>query len=163
MSSIRVKVTGDNRRLLKRLKLLSDVDIKGINKSLAEGIRTSTVDRFKTEKDPEGKKWKTSVRAREKGGKTLTKTAKLRTSIRSRASDSGFAVGTNDIRAATLQFGDERTIKPRRGPVLRFQVNGTWVSAKQVHVKIVGRPFLGISEEDHKEIQRGLEEALEET
>ena len=160
MSSIQVRVTGDNRRLLKHLQQLSDVDVKGINRSLAEGIRTSTVNRFRTEKSPEGKKWKSSIRAMEEGGKTLTQTSKLKSSIRARASGDGFAVGTNDIRAATLQFGDERTIKARRGPVLRFKIGDKWVSAKQVHVKIVSRPFLGISEEDEKEITRELEEAL---
>lgn len=163
MSSIHVKVDGDTKRLMKRLQLMGSVDIKGINKSIAEGIRTSTVERFRTEKDPEGKKWKTSVRAREEGGKTLTKSSKLKTSIRSTASTAGFAVGTNDIRAATLQFGDERTIKPRRKPVLRFRVNGRWISAKQVHVKIPARPFLGLSEDDEKEIRKALEQALEES
>ncbi len=162
MSSIKVKVTGDKRRLMKRLKLFTDVDIRGINKAIGEGIRTSTVERFRTEKGPDGKKWRTSIRARNEGGKTLTDTSKLRTSIRTKASMDGFAVGTNDIRAATLQFGDERTIRPRRGPVLRFKIDGKWISAKQVHIKIVGRPFLGISEEDDKEIKNVLETALEE-
>ncbi len=160
MSSIRIEVTGDNRRLLKRLRNLSGVDVKGINRSLAEGIRTSTVNRFRTEKSPEGKKWKSSIRAAEEGGKTLTKTGVLKNSIRTAASGSGFAVGTNDIRAATLQFGDERAIKARRGPVLRFRTGGKWVSAKQVHVKIAGRPFLGISQEDEREITKELETAL---
>ena len=124
MSSIRVEVTGDNRRLLKKLGLLSGVDKRGISSALAEGIRTSTITRFRTERDPEGKKWKASIRAMDKGGKTLTDTSKLKTSIRAKASADGFAVGTNDIRAATLQFGDERVIRARRGPVLRFQING---------------------------------------
>lgn len=162
MSSIRVEVTGDMRRLLKRLQMLSGVDMKGINNSLAEGLRTSTMGRFRTEKDPEGKKWKTSIRAREEGGRTLTKTAKLKTSIHATSSASGFAIGTNDIRAATLQYGADRTIKPRRGPVLRFKVNGKWVSAKQVHIKIPARPFLGISEDDDREIKKALEDVLEE-
>lgn len=146
---------------MKRLQLMGDIDIKGLNKSIAEGLRTSTMERFRTEKDPEGKKWKTSIRAQETGGKTLTKTAKLKTSIRSTASAGGFAVGTNDIRAATLQFGDERTIRPRRGPVLRFKVDGRWISTKEVHVNIPARPFLGISEDDDKEIKKTLEDALE--
>lgn len=162
MSSIRVEVTGDMRRLFKRLRRLSNVDMKGINNSLAEGLRTSTLERFRTEKDPEGKKWKTSIRAREEGGRTLTKTAKLKTSIHSTSSAAGFAVGTNDIRAATLQFGTDRIIKPRRGPVLRFKVNGKWISTKQVHIRIPARPFLGISEDDDREIKKALEDALEE-
>lgn len=162
MSSIRVEVTGDKRRLIKRLQLMNGVDIRGINRTLAEGLRTSTMERFRAEKNPEGKKWKTSVRAREEGGKTMTKTARLRTSIRSTASTGGFAVGTNDIRAATLQFGDNRTIVPRRGPVLRFKAGGQWISVKRVHVRIPARPFLGISEDNDREIKKVLETALEE-
>lgn len=162
MSSIQVRVEGDKHRLMKRLQMLGNVDIKGLNKALAEGIRTSTMERFQKERDPEGKKWKTSIRAMEEGGKTLTKTSQLRTSIHSVASESGFAVGTNDIRAATLQFGDERTIRPRRRPVLRFKMNGKWISTKEAHIKIPARPFLGISEEDDKEIKEMLEEALKE-
>lgn len=161
MSAIRVEVTGDKSKLIKRLLSLSGVDLRGINNALAESIRTSTVQRFRAEKSPEGKKWQPSIRAREEGGKTLTKTTKLKTSIMAVSDTTGFAVGTNDIRAATLQFGAERTIRPVRSPVLRFQVGGRWVSAKQVHVKIVARPFLGISEEDDKEIIQMLEDALE--
>lgn len=160
MSSINVRVEGDLKRLLKRLKDLESVDVRGVNMALAESLRTSTMERFRTEKDPDGKKWKTSIRAREEGGKTLTKSAKLKTSIHSTASASGFAIGTNDIRAATLQFGDSRTIRPRRGPVLRFQVDGRWISAKEVHIKIPARPFLGISEDDDKEIKKTLEGVL---
>ena len=163
MSSVHVKVSGDKRRLMKRLQLLGDVNLKGINKSIAEGIRTSTMARFRLEKDPKGKKWKPSVRAQESGGKTLTQTAKMKTSIRSRASADGWAVGTNDIRAATHQFGDERIIRARRGPVLRFMIDGRWISKKQVKVKIPARPFLGISEEDDKMIKAELESALEES
>lgn len=162
MGSIQVRVDGDKRRLMKRLQMMGNVDLKGLNKSIAEGLRTSTMERFRTEKDPDGKKWKTSIRAQNEGGKTLTKTAKLKTSIQSTASSDGFAVGTNDIRAATLQFGDERTIRARRGPVLRFKVDGKWVSKKEVHVKIPARPFLGISEDDEKEITKALTGALEE-
>lgn len=163
MGSVHVKVTGDNRRLIKRLQMMAELDVKGINKSIAEGIRTSTMERFRLEKDPEGKKWKPSIRVREEGGKTLTETAKLKTSIRSTVSAGGWAVGTNDIRAATHQFGDERTIRARKGPVLRFKVNGVWVSTKQVHIRIPARPFLGISEDDDKMIRAELKAALEES
>lgn len=151
MGSVHVKVTGDNRRLIKRLQMMAELDVKGINKSIAEGIRTSTMERFRLEKDPEGKKWKPSP---VHGGrrKTLTETAKLKTSIRSTASAGGWAVGTNDIRATTHQFGDERTDPGEEGPVLRFKVNGVWISTKQVHVRIPARPFLGISEDDDKMI-----------
>lgn len=50
----------------------------------------------------------------EEGGKTLTKSTALRSSIRSDSSADGLAIGTNDIRAATHQFGDTRIIKAKR-------------------------------------------------
>ena len=111
MSSVRAELSGETDELLQRLNRLSHLETRGVLNSIAEGLRTSTVERFTEEKSPEGTSWKTSIRAREEGGKTLTKTTQLKNSIRSEVSDGGLAVGTNDIRAATHQFGDERTIR----------------------------------------------------
>ena len=158
MSSI--KVTGDTAALLKRIAALRSVDTAGAMSAIAEGLRTSTVERFDKSMSPEGKKWKTSVRARDTGGKTLIKTSNLRNSIRSESDRSGMAVGTNTVYAATHQFGADRLIKPKRKKVLRFQINGSWVSAKQVKVRIPARPFLGISEEDDEEIKDILDDMM---
>ena len=111
MSSIRAEMSGDTDALLQRLNKLKSLEKRGVLNSIAEGLRTSTVERFQSEKSPEGVGWTPSIRARESGGKTLTDTTTLKTSIHSQADESGLAVGTNDIRAATLQFGDERTIR----------------------------------------------------
>lgn len=162
MSSVNVNVEGDVQRLMKRLGRIAGVDKAGINNTIAEGLRTSTIERFQAEKSPEEKKWKQSIRAREDGGKTLTKSTALRSSIRSEASADGLAIGTNDIRAATHQFGDTRIIKAKRKKALRFRINGRWVSKKEVKVTIPARPFLGVSEEDEEEIKKLLGKALEE-
>ena len=162
MSSVNVKVDGDVQRLMKRLGRIAGVDKAGINNTIAEGLRTSTIERFQAEKSPEEKKWKQSIRAREEGGKTLTKSTALRSSIRSEGSADGLAIGTNDIRAATHQFGDTRIIKAKRKKALRFRINGRWVSKKEVKVTIPARPFLGVSEEDEEEIKKLLGKALEE-
>ena len=163
MSSVNVKVDGEVQRLMKRLGRIAGVDKAGINNTIAEGLRTSTIERFQAEKSPEEKKWKQSIRAREEGGKTLTKSTALRSSIRSEASADGLAIGTNDIRAATHQFGDTRIIKAKRKMALRFRINGRWVSKKEVKVTIPARPFLGVSEEDEEEIKKLLSQALEES
>ena len=144
MSSVNVKVDGDVQRLMKRLGRIAGVDKAGINNTIAEGLRTSTIERFQAEKSPEEKKWKQSIRAREEGGKTLTKSTALRSSIRSEASADGLAIGAHDIRAATHQFGDTRLIKAKRKKALRFRINGRWVSKKEVKVTIPARPFLGV-------------------
>lgn len=162
MSSIRAELSGDTDALLKRLNRLENRKLRGVLNSIAEGLRTSTVERFTEEKSPEGKQWKTSVRAREEGGKTLTETSQLKNSIRSEVNESGLAVGTNDIRAATHQFGDERTIRAKNQKYLAFQVGGKWRRVASVRVNIPARPFLGISEEDEQEIQDALHGILEE-
>lgn len=91
MSSIRAEMSGDTDELLQRLNRLSHLETRGVLNSIAEGLRTSTVERFTEEKTPEGTSWKPSIRAQEEGGKTLTKTTQLKTSIRSEVSDSGLA------------------------------------------------------------------------
>lgn len=161
MSSIRTELSGDTDELLRRLNHLSSLDIRGVLNSMAEGLRTSTVERFTEEKSPEGNSWRPSIRAREEGGKTLTRTTQLKNSIRSEVSGDGLAVGTNDIRAATHQFGDKRTIRARNKRYLAFKIGGQWHQAAAVNVNIPARPFLGISREDEQDIRDILEEALE--
>ena len=100
-----IRLEGDIRKLMKRLKHYSDLDKKHITAAMAEAVRTSTLERYKQEKDPEGKKWKSSIRAEAEGGKTLTDTARLRNSIRAKSDASGFTVGTNTIYASTHQLG----------------------------------------------------------
>lgn len=162
MSSIQVKLTGDADRLLRRMYELSNIDTKGIMNTLAEGIRTSTVERFSAEKSPEGKKWKPSTRALDEGGKTLTKTTRLKSSIHAESGAAGFAVGTNTVYAATHQFGASRTVRANKKKCLKFQIGKRWVSAKEVQVNIPARPFLGVSEEDHQEIQDTLQSVFKE-
>lgn len=162
MSSIRAELSGDTDELLQRLNRLGNLETRGVLNSIAEGLRTSTVERFTEEKSPEGKPWKTSIRAREEGGKTLTKTAQLKNSILSEVSESGLAVGTNDIRAATHQFGDERTIRAKNKKYLTFKIGGQWKKAASVKVSIPPRPFLGVSEQDEQDIKDALEEIFEE-
>ena len=89
----------------------------------------------------------------------MIQTAQLRNSIHARSDASGFAVGTNVKHAATHQFGEPgRTIRARRKKALRFQVNGRWVSKKKVRIAIPARPFLGLSEEDMREMKATVEE-----
>lgn len=162
MSSIRAELSGDTDALLKRLNRLGNLEARGALEAIAEGLRTSSVERFTEEKTPEGEPWKASIRAREEGGRTLTKTAQLKNSIRSEVGEEGLAVGTNDIRAATHQFGDERTIKAKNKKHLTFKIGGQWKKAESVKVNIPPRPFLGISGQDEQDIKDTLEEIFEE-
>jgi phage virion morphogenesis protein len=139
---------------------MENTNFKGINQAIAESLRTTTRERFKDQKSPSGKEWKKSIRARERGGVTLSDSARLKNSIRSRSDGSSAVVGTNTIYARTHQFGDTRTIRARAKNGLKFKIGNKWVTKKQVTIRIPERPFLGISEEDTKEIQSILEDAL---
>ena len=160
-----IKLSGDTRELLRRIRDFAEIDKKKINSVLGEALKSSAKERFKTEKSPEDKKWKTSLRASTESGKTLTKSAVLKNSIHKRSDASGFAVGTNVIYAATHQLGDEGrqiTIKAKTSRGLVFWIGGKWIRKKQVtiKVKIPARPFLGISDEDRKEIKGTIEDFL---
>ncbi len=160
MSSISIRMDGGLDGLLAKLEQMSGIDKAGVMNAIAEGLRTSTVERFASEQSPEGTRWKPSIRATEKGGKTLTKSSVLKNSIHAKADSTGAAVGTNTIYAATHQFGAERTIRAKNGKYLRFTAGGRWVSVPSVRVSIPARPFLGVSKEDEGEIRAILEEAL---
>ncbi|CAH8249895.1 phage virion morphogenesis protein [Paenibacillus melissococcoides] len=74
---------------MKRLRKLQEVDIRRTGLVLAEALRTSTLERFKEQKGPDGKAWSTSIRASQENGSTLTDSARLKNSIKSTADGSG--------------------------------------------------------------------------
>lgn len=159
MSSTSIRLDGDVSALLRKMRSFSEIDKKGLNAALAETVRESTLERFRQSKGPDGKKWKTSIRAANTGGKTLIASSQLRNSIKSYSDEKGFAVGTNVKHGATHQFGEPgRTIRAKTSKGLRFQVGGRWITKKQVKVKIPARPFLGLSSEDMGEIKATVEE-----
>ena len=61
MSSIRIELGGDADELLEKLKKLSTMERRGVLNAMAESVRTSTMDRFDTQTDPDGKKWGPSM------------------------------------------------------------------------------------------------------
>lgn len=158
-----IRLDGDVRKLMRKLNHLENVDVRGASLTLAEALRTSTRERFKEQKSPDEKQWTKSIRAINEGGTTLTDSAGLKNSIKSTAEGSGFAVGTNKIYARTHQFGEKkRVIKAKTSKGLRFKINDEWKNKKEVTVKIPARPFLGISEEDMREIKGTLEDIISE-
>ncbi|TCL43218.1 phage virion morphogenesis protein [Harryflintia acetispora] len=164
-SSIRLE--GDVKGLLRRINQFAYLDKKAVSAAMAEAVRTSTVERFKKQTDPQGKRWKPSIRAQREGGVTLSDKGRLRNSIKSKSDASGFAVGTNLIYAATHQQGEKGrriTIRAKTSKGLVFRYKGRWMRKQQVKiaVKIPARPFLGLSEEDMQEIKGTVEDALRE-
>lgn len=144
-----IKIEGLDQLNVK-LKQLENLDIKGIKGAIGQSIRTSTMERFQNEEDPEKKKWVPSIRTKESlslnlSNKILTKSSNLRTSIRVESSSNSVEVGTNTIYAATHQFGDKRIVRAK---------------GKAIKRNIPKRSFLGINEEDIEEIKSILEDAI---
>lgn len=156
MSSIRVELTGDNQALLDRLRELEEADIAGAMAAVGEAIRTSTLERFDAGKDPEERAWKTSIRAQQDGGKTLMVSRDLANSIHVESSSKGVEVGTNKEYAAIHQFGG--TIRAKGDGPLKFKIGDQWISKKSI--KMPARPYLGINDEDMREITHIIEDAV---
>ena len=161
MSGIRVSIQGEFDAYKERLQRMGSLDRAALMAAIAEALRTSTDERFENEVSPEEVAWKRSIRA-SGGGKTLTDSGRLRTSIHARSSAKGAEIGTNTIYAATHQFGESgRTIRAKKKPMLAFQIGGKWYHKKQVTIKIPARPYLGLSDEDHEEIIGLMEDAVQ--
>lgn len=101
----------------------------------------STRLRFRTETGPDGKKWKPSLRVQLRGGKTLTKDGHLSGSVSTNYSREYAEWGVNRIYAAIHQFGG------RAGRSLRLQ--------------IVARPYLGVSNDDQRDILDALQRRIQ--
>ena len=105
--------------------------------------------RFRTELGPDGQRWKPSLRARLNGGRTLTRDGHLAGSTSASAGPTTAEWGVNRIYAAIHQFGGE--IRAKGGGALRFKLaGGGFATVKKV--RMPARPFLGVSDDDAKDI-----------
>jgi phage virion morphogenesis protein len=125
-------------------------DLSDLMDILGLYLESSTIERFDTETAPDGSKWTPSRRAREQGGKTLTDSARLKSSISHRSSATEAEVGTNVIYARIHQYGG--TIRPKNGEYLTFALPGGLGFRRVSQVTMPARPFLGLSDEDETEI-----------
>ena len=65
-----IRLEGDTQALLRKLRSFSELDRKKINAALGAGVRESTLERFKRSQGPDGRRWRSSIRAAAGGGKT---------------------------------------------------------------------------------------------
>lgn len=157
-----VSVDLEIKKFSKVLKNLENTNFKDINKNIGESLRNSTLDRFKKQEEPSGKKWVKRKFGNSKK-RILNNTGTLRKSIKVKADKKMVHVGTNLKYAGTHQFGAKnRRIKAKKGKYLKFKVGNRWVSKKEVKINVPARPFLGISEDDKKEISDILKDYVEE-
>ncbi|WP_320046500.1 phage virion morphogenesis protein [uncultured Ilyobacter sp.] len=113
-------------------------NLSPVFRKISIDIKNQTMKNFRQEKDPDGNSWKKS----RSGGKTLTKTSRLKHSIRPKSGEDYAMVGTNIKYAKIHQYGGKITAK--NGKQLRFQyAKGKWASKKSVIIP--KRTFIGIS------------------
>lgn len=147
---------------------------------------SSTRLRFARQVGPDGQRWKPSKRALKTGGQTLRLKGHLLASISYRASNRGAEWGSNRVYAGIHQFGgtinklafsSTLRLRTRRGGALLRQKDhaNLAVFARKSHKQAVerrytvgahaitmpARPFLGVNDEDGREIVRLGEAAVD--
>lgn len=142
-------------------------NMRGLYDQIGASLADSTRRRFDNEQAPDGSPWPPSMRALAEGGKTLTDTARLKTSITFEADDTGVSVGTNVVYAAIHQLGGDIHqaarqqvihFKRKRGGRVEFaKANKKATFAQKVSVgertiHMPARPFLGLDQDDNAEI-----------
>lgn len=124
-------------------------DLSPTMEAVGAYLVSSTQRRFETGIAPDGVAWKPSIRVLMYGGQTLKDYGHLKGSIAAIPHRDSVEVGSNKIYAGTHQFG--ATIHAKKGPNLKFQIGGHWISKPSV--TIAARPFLGIDQRDQVEIE----------
>ena len=148
----RIELTGREETL----SFLADAvdrteDKRGLFDAMGASLVLSTQQRFEREEDPEGNPWPDSLRKLVEGGRTLTMTARLASSITHEATERSVAVGTNLIYAAIHQTGGTIRAKSSKGLRFRSPGNGGWVTKQEVTMP--RRAFLGLDRDDEAEIR----------
>ena len=171
-SGVRMNWGGLDTALLRAAKALSDR--QALLEACGEALVSGTLKRFEDEEDPEGKKWTPSIRSMptedkttavrrdargrilkgsgkkikgNRGGKTLTDTARLRGSIDSAVAGDTVLVGANTVKLGS-NFKYARI----------HQMGGK--AGRGHKVTIPARPYLGISKDDWEEIEGTISEFI---
>jgi phage virion morphogenesis protein len=135
-------------------------DLSDLMDGIGLYLESSTIERFDTETDPEGKPWEKSQSAIDRGGKTLTDSGRGKASITHRYSATDAEVGTNVIYMRPHQLGIDETVSVGAHTRTINQAFGrplpggltVQVGAFERQMKLPRRSFLGISDEDEAEI-----------
>lgn len=155
---MRFSLSGDLRRLNRRLERMARAKIASITPKVREQLVSSTIRRFNQQRDPSGRPWaplaasttaprrkdlrrdgalRASAARKAAGRKILVDTARLRNSISGRSSGTQVAVGSNVVYATIHQFGG--------------------LAGRGRKVRIPARPFIGISTDDEQYIMQQLQ------
>ena len=135
---------------------------KPIMNAVGTALVEGTHQRFEREVGPDGVAWASlnSGYAAGKRGPGILRESGMRGglmgSITRKASKDTVEVGTNKVYAAIHQFGG--TISSKSGGYLSFAIGGQFVRVRSVTIK--ARPFIGISQEDERNVAEVVEGAL---
>lgn len=174
MSGVRIELTGTEKSLAALAAYASRAEnARGMWENIGASLVTSATRRFETGIGPDGSPWPPSIRALAEGGKTLVLSARLMRSNTYIATDRGVEVGTNVVYAAIHQLGGEIHI-PARNQQIHFKTNkrtgrtrfskakratsSQTVSIGAHTVTMPARPWLGIDDNDGREVIRIAEE-----
>lgn len=121
-------------------------DVLPLLQGIGSFLESTTQMRFQTNIGPDGKPWKRSLGAAQRGMPTLVQSTNLRQSLtRAVVTLADIRLGTNVPYAAIHQFGG--VIRAKGEGLLTFMLAGIgWRSVREVTMP--ARPFLGVSDSD---------------
>lgn len=177
MTGVTIELAGHDATLAQLAGYVARArDARGLFEQIGMSLVTSTQARFERGQAPDGSPWPPSMRAKLTGGKTLIETARLMRSVTYQANDGGVEVGTNVIYAAIHQLGGninrparQQTLTFKRGKDGKrqqgFRKKGRGNETRTVSigagiVHMPARPFLGLDDDDQREILRIAEDWL---
>ena len=148
------------RAKLERLQEATS-DLRPLLEAIREDLLLSHDERARDQVDPQGHTWKAldPLYAKTKRGGRILHASGRMLSLASRVEGDTVVIGTNAEYAAAHQFG--ATIRPKAKKALRFNMGGKWFTKKSV--TIPARPFLGVSEQDKKDMVEAVQDYLDET
>ena len=163
-----VRLKGDFNKLLKTLEKASRIDIKNrIGKPVGEALVSSTRERFRTSRAPDGKPWKPLAASTVKSGfkkKDYKKSGGLRKGVAEREAKRLILVQSSQLKNSITSKaeGTQVMVGSNRDYARIHQKGGQ--AGRRKKVKIPARPYLGFSDADRHEIERltakGLEDSL---
>ena len=165
MTGARISFTLDERDFDRRVQQLGGVLRTGVLRAIGTGLVGVTQERFETETDPLGGRWRKlnpGYAAIKRGGGILKESGLLTRTITFDVRGAAIEIGSNRIYAAVHQFG--ATIVPVNGRALVFKMGFAGkggkmkpglVFARSVHIP--ARPYLGFGPKDQREVIETLD------
>lgn len=161
---IRFQITRDELSAGINRALAASEDFTPAMREIAGMMEFAVRERFERGEDPSGKPWQPSQRALEQGGKTLSDTAALLSSVASDSDRFSAVVGTNLIYAAIHQFGGEQQVPAHQRTVTSVfgrKLPAPATQSVRAHSRTMpARPFLGFGPYETEEIETILGDHL---